>query len=355
MSFPPTSHEFGFELAVCGWAEHEWPPSGSRHPILVARQLGWQRRRWDTIVVEVDPAAFDTRLSFGHRAIERDLRHVLLHAPREWTYYRDALPEPSYPWRYVREAIHTAAARDLVRKRKRKGRIEIERKRAYDPWVKRIVAIENKPDLDASAARRLAGQLERDVAAALAEEVWLATSATGERVEPVLLENLPSEVGILGVGPEGVSVLWHPRSLDPNGAGIDVLERASGPLDAAHVEVLDPAEKREKRLGIAERALENGWRSYVEGMRSDCTHFVLDRGRYGYRPWCGAFDRGQSPRECGATCPAFEPEPPADRSGGWPIEGGPGRTVEEVLADRRRRRRQSVSSSSISERGTESR
>ena len=355
MSFPPTAHEFGFELAVCGWAEHEWPPSGKRRPALVARQLGWQRRRWDTIVVEVDPAAFEARLAFGERSIGSDLRHVLLHAPTEWTYYRDALPEPSYPWRYVREAIHAGAARDLVEKRKRNGRIEIKRRGPYEPWVDRIVAIENKPDLDASAARRLADQLERDVAAGLAEEVWLATARTGERVEPALLENLPSEVGILNVGDEGASVLWHPRTLDAAGPGIDVLDRAATDEDAARIDVLSPDEKAEKRLGIAERALERGWRAYVDGMRPDCAHFELERGRYGYRPWCGAFERGQTPRDCGSRCRAFEPEPPGDRAGGWPVEGGPGQTVDEVLAARRRRRRQSVSSSSISERGTESR
>ena len=355
MSFPPTAHEFGFELAVCGWAEHEWPPGETTAPVLVARQLGWQQRRWDTIVIEVEPGAFADRVALGDQAIGSDLRHVLLDAPAEWTYYREALPEPSYPWRYVREAIHAGAARDLVNERKRNGRIEIKRRGPYDPWVRRVVAIENKPDLDASAARRLADQLERDVAAGLADEVWLATARTGDRVEPALLENLPSEVGILNLGEDGATVLWHPRTLSAGAPGVDVLDRAEGDTDAARIEVLSAEVKAEKRLGIAERAFERGWRASVEGMRTDCTHFELQRGRYGYRPWCAAFERGQTPRECRSRCADFAPEPPADRSREWPVDGGPGSTVSDVLAERRRRRRQSVSRTAMSERGTESR
>jgi len=50
--------EFGFELRVCAWAERSWPPGSDRDvPVLVARQLGWGRRRWDTLVFEVDSTA----------------------------------------------------------------------------------------------------------------------------------------------------------------------------------------------------------------------------------------------------------------------------------------------------------
>jgi hypothetical protein len=327
-------------------------------PAIVARQLGWQQRRWDTIVVEVDPEGLERRQEFGAEALNSDLRHVLRHAPVDWTYYRDALPHPGYPWRYVRDAIHAASDRGVLEMRKAGGRIEIRRVAPYPDWVERIVAIENKPDLDASAARRLADQLERDVAAGLADEVWLATARTDDPVEPALLERIPAEVGILSLGETGVDVLWQPRTLDPESPGIDVLERPTGGThddSAARIAVLDPDTKAEKRLGIAERAYERGWRSYVDGMRSDCAHFELARERYGYRPQCAAFGRPQTPTECGGSCAEFEPEPPTERQGGWPIEGGRGQTIARLLETRRERRRQSVSRTSTSDRGTASR
>jgi hypothetical protein len=350
--------EFAFELAVCAWAEREWPPEGSEGPALVARQLGWKTRRWDTIVVEVDPAGLRERLAFGSTELDSDIRHVLLHAPAEWTYYREALPHPGYPWRYVREAIHAAETRDAIRSRKREGRIEIERVRPYPDWVERVIAIENKPDLDASAADRLADQLERDVAAGLADEVWLATATTDSPVEPALLERIPAEVGILALDDARASVLWRPRSLAPDKPGIEILDRpGTGEHDqsAARFDVVSPETKARKRLNVAERALDRGWRSYVDSMRPDCTHFDLRAGRYGTRPHCEAFDRTQTPAECRGACEEFSPEPPADRAHGWPVEGGPGTTVTRVLEDRRERRRQSVSRTSTSDRGTESR
>ncbi|MFW5922223.1 MAG: DUF5787 family protein [Halodesulfurarchaeum sp.] len=358
MSWPPGDSEFAFELATCAWAESEWPPDGAPVSSIVARQLGWRKRRWDTIVVEVDPAGFQKRATFGSAALNSDLRHVLLHAPVDWAYYREALPHPGYPWRYVREAIHEAAERGVLESRKTGGRIEIKRVARYPNWIDRIVAIENKPDLDASAARRLADQLERDVAAGLADEVWLATASTDDRVEPALLERIPKEVGILAFGDSGVDVLWRPRALSPDAPGIDILDRPAGgshDASAARFAVIDAETKAEKRLGIAERAYERGWRAYVDSMRPDCVHFDLERGCYGYRPFCTAFDRPQTPMECRGSCSHFQPEPPTERQGGWPVEGGSGKAITRVLESRRKRLRQSVSSTSTSDRGTESR
>lgn len=358
MTWPPRQSEFAFELATCAWAESEWPPADAPVPAIVSRQLGWQQRRWDTIVVEVDPTGLEARAQFGPDRLNSDLRHVVQNAPADWTFYREALPHPGYPWRYVREAIHEATDRGVLESRKVRGRIEIKRVASYPDWVSRIVAIENKPDLDASAARRLSDQLERDVAAGLADEVWLATARTDDPVEPALLERIPSEVGILSLGDSGVDVLWQPRSLEPEKPGIDIIDRPGGGThdeSAAQIDVLGPETKAEKRLGIAERAYERGWRSYVETMRPDCTHFELERGRYGYRPHCQALEGSQTPSECRHSCSDFQPEPPGERQGGWPIEGGKGSTITRVLETRRDRRRHSVSKISTSERGTESR
>ncbi|AGB36567.1 DUF5787 family protein [Natronococcus occultus] len=343
-----TDSEFAFELRSCRWAERAWPPAEdveTDRAVLVARQLGTKRRRWDTIVLECDREALERRANFGPERLDSDLLHVVRNAPADWRYYRDALPDPGYPWRYVREAIHAADDRGILETRKSGNRIEIRREWAYPDWVDRIVAIENKPDLDASAARTLAAQLEYDVALGLADEVWVATRATGERVEPVLFEDLPVEAGVLALEPASLSaeVAWYPRSLAVDEPGTRVLERPEGGRrdgSAARFEYVPPETKAEKRLAIAERAYERGWRSFVDTMRPDCRQFAL-RGTDGsqLRPYCEANGRCQTAAECSGSCPEFEPEPPSWRTKGWPIEGGPGKRCRRLLEDRRRRRR----------------
>jgi len=342
--------EFTFELAVCQWAERHWPPTGDRQvPIVVARQLGTRRRRWDTIMIECDPTGLRERARFGSDALDSDLLHVVQHAPADWAWYRDALPHPGYPWRYVREAVHAAGDRGVIETRRgANGRIELRRKWTYPDWVRRIVAVENKPDLDASAARDLRPQIERDVALGLAEEVWIATAATGERVEPALIEDVPVEAGILTVdlgasdSGDGAAVAWHPQTLDPDAPGTRILERPDGgeyDASAARFEYADPDWKADKRLEIAERAYARGWRAYVESMRPDCRHFRLADEDGWLLPHCGAKEQSQTATECHGGCPDFEPEPPAWRQQGWPIEGGPGAGVRELLVRQRDRHR----------------
>ena len=334
MPTPAIESEFTFELLVCRWAELGWPPdepaAASDAPVIVSRQLGTQQRRWDTIVIECDPEGLAARREFGDRTIDSDLLPVVRHAPADWGYYRDALPDPGYPWRYVREAIHRAAARGLVEKRKNGNRIEIRRKRPYPEWVSRIIAIENKPDLDASAAAALSGQLEHDVETALADEVWLATGRTGDRVEPALLRQFPVEAGVLtfdfsaGTHANAATVDWLPSTLD---SGTDS-------------ERFDPAEKARRRQLIAERAYGKGWRSFTETTRPDCRWFDLARTGRGMVPVCGAKGRCQSEAECSSRCGSFEPEPPQWRTQGWPIDGGPGQGVRRLLERRRERARE---------------
>ena len=333
--------EFGFELRVCAWAERGWPPGddGDADDVvpLVARQLGTRRRRWDTVVVETTEEALRRRAPFGDERLDSDLLHVARNAPAAWAYYREALPDPGYPWRYVREAVHRAADRGFVETRKRAGRIELRRRYRYPDWVDRVVAVENKPNLDAPAADALAEQLEHDVALGLADEVWLATQATDAGVEPALLEAMPVEAGILAVADGRAEPVWNPRSLDVETPGTRVLERPDDP-PAARFEYADPDWKRRKRLEIAERAYERGWRAYAEKMRTDCRHFRLVDPE-GPFPQCAAKGRRQTAAECSAGCDAFEPEPPAWRTRGWPVEGGPGKAAERLLARKRRRRR----------------
>jgi len=338
--------EFPFELRVCQWAERNWPPTGGLADgtaILVARQLGIKRRRWDTIVVEADREALRARAAFGARALDSDLLHVVRNAPAEWAWYRDALPHPGYPWRYVREAVHRAGDRGVVETRQgTNGRIELRRTQPYPDWIERIVAIENKPDLDASAARTLAPQLERDVALALADEVWVATSATGGTVEPALLENVPVEAGILTLGAGEADVAWNPRTLEPGEPGTRITERPDGgahDASAARFEYADPGWKADKRREIAERAYERGWRAYADTMRTDCRHFELRAEGDALLPYCRAKACHQTVSECAGSCSDWEPEPPAWRQRGWPIEGGPGKGIERLLDAQRRRHR----------------
>ena len=337
-----TGHEFGFELRVCAWAEQRWRPDGGDVPRIVARQLGTRDRRWDTVVVEVDPEGLARRRRFGEQRLDSDLLHVVRNAPADWQYYRDALPHPGYPWRYVREAIHQAADRGVVETRRNGNRIELRRKWAYPDWVQRIVAIENKPDLDASAADALADQLGHDVALGLADEVWLATDSEKQDVERALLTEMPVEAGILAFDGGAASVEWLPQSLDADATGTRITDRPSGgeyDKSAAGFEYVDADWKADKRLEIAERAYERGWRSYVDTMRPDCRHFRVAGADHGYVPRCAAKQREQTAAECSGSCPEYEPEPPAWRQRGWPIEGGPGATVREVLSERRNRQR----------------
>jgi hypothetical protein len=340
--------EFGFELSVCQWAEEHWPPGRERdQPILVARQLGTKRRRWDTLVLVCNQEGLRQRAQFGSRRLDSDLLHVVRNAPAEWAWYQDCLPHPGYPWRYVREAVHRAADRGLIDRRRQGNRIELRRQFVYPDWVERIVAIENKPDLDASAARQLADQLHSDVARALADEVWVATERTDERIPRMLLEDLPVEAGVLSIdsterGPDAATVRWQPGRLPVEQPGTRIVKRPSGgghDASACRFEYDDADWKAAKRREIAERAYERGWRSYIDSMRSDCRQFELESTESAFRPVCRAKECNQTPRQCSSSCGEFEPEPPVWRQRGWPLEGGPGKGLERVLDRRRQRQR----------------
>ena len=411
MSDYPSDAEFGFELLVCRWAEQKWPPHDAEAQaqaqtqahaqddcaVIISRQRGTQHRRWDTIVLECDPAGLSAREQFGPRTLDSDLLRVVRWAPETWTWYRDAIPQPDFPWRYVRAAVHRAADRGVINTRRQGNRIEMKRVAEYPRWLRRIIAIENKPDLDASAARTLRDQLQRDVETALADEVWVATTATNNQVEPVLLKDLPAEVGILtfDFDPDvqyhdwaEASVIWHPTKLDSTDPqdwskrqssseqqinsdeneernqssekmtttasnsshreGKTSNESSSGPqtTDAtttiSDTERVIDTERYRQRLILAERAYGAGWRSYHETMRPDCRHFELRRfGNAGVVvPYCAAKQRSQTAAECTGDCAEFEPEPPNWRMRGWPLTGGPGARIKQLLTTRRERVRE---------------
>jgi hypothetical protein len=360
--------EFTFELRVCRWAERAWPPDGRDAPAIVARQLGTARRRWDTVVVEVDPVGLAARAAIDDRALTSDLLHVARNAPDEWAWYRDALPEWC-PWRYVREAVHEAADRGVVETRRDGNRLQLRGVHEYPDWIRRIVAIENKPDLDAGAARALRPQLEHDLALGLADEVWVATRATDDAVEPILLDDFPVDAGVLvldpdpGAGgadspsttsvgdgplasdPASARVAWEPRGLDVDAPGTRITDRPAGgahDASAARFEYVDPEAKDHRRHVIAERAFARGWRSHLDTMRPDCRWFEGRHAGATVLPWCAAKERHQTAAECSGACPEFEPEPPPWRSRGPPLEGGPGAGIRRLLERRRERERERV-------------
>ncbi|WP_435125135.1 DUF5787 family protein [Halobaculum sp. D14] len=330
--------EFSFELLVSRWAELAWHPDDGPRPVVVARQLGTRERRWDTVILEVDPEAFARRRRFGDRGLDRDMLRVVRAAPAEFTWYRDAIADPGFPWRYVRAAVHRAAGRDLVEKRRDdRGRIEFRRVSEYPDWVDRFVVVENKPDLDASAAAALADQLRHDVDGGLADEVWVATAATGDSVSPALLEDMPVEVGVLefdfsaGVDVDAAEVLWHPTRL---GGDDDPRLGGMAPVGDSGADPTVP-----KRFELAERAYGSGWRSFHDTMRPDCRHFELRREGRALVPYCAAKGRHPTAAECAGSCEEFSPEPPQWRTGGWPVEGGPGKGIKALLERRRERER----------------
>jgi len=318
------THEFGFELLVCGWAERHWPPHRRQQgPIIVGRQLGEQARRWDTIVIECDPDGLRARAQFGEQSLDRDLLFLVRHAPPEFAWYRDCLPDPGFPRRRLLPSIHRGAARGVLEVERRGRRVYMRRIAPYPRWVRRLIAIENKPDLDASAARRLGDQLTHDIDRALADEVWVATAVKEDAEVPaVLMEPMPEGVGILGINqhtpsPMRGSVLWRPRRLE-----------------------IDPADEP-IRYRIAEAVYGDGWRAYSDSLRTDCRHLEPRIIDHTVMPWCSAKQVVPTPHTCRHACPYREPEPPQWRMLGWPLGGGPGRRFRRVLEARRQRNRQS--------------
>lgn len=344
----PWDREFAFELAVCLWAERHWPPHGTttaEQTVIVGRQLGVTGRRWDTLVLVVDNEGLQQRRQFGSRALSAVHRRILTTAPTDWQWYRDVFPDPPYSWQFLRGEIHTLDERGVLNVRKRHNRIEIKRQYVYPDWVDQLIAIENKPDLTASAAGQLTPQLEWDVALGVTDETWVATRATGADIEPVLLEDWPTDAGVLAFDPETMTgeCLWYPRSLSIADWGTRIEQRPTGRAydqSAARVEYVDPAWKRRKRIDIAERLYERGWRSYIDSLRPDCRAFTIVEHAGGLLPDCTAYGPCQTPTRCTQSCDRFEPEPPQWRTKDWPLAGGPGKRYQTMLADRRQRRRE---------------
>ncbi|MFB6126770.1 MAG: DUF5787 family protein [Halolamina sp.] len=286
--------EFAFELALCAAleADEEW---------VLGRQLGAAVAAPGARVMDVVGVVPGER--FGERAAVTDgtIPPPAIEAdvpggeavPAAEAF--DAGPERA------RELATAAADAGFVETERRGGRVTVRRTVDYpEGWFDRLVAIENKPGLDAPGDLRR--QLRFDAALGLFDEVWLATAS---HVTGAHLNRIPETVGVWRVDPEtgDRTVVREAAALAPDEPGVEPGDRH--PL-RREVAVVDAEAKARKRRRIAERAYGKGWRPTPPA----CAHArVTDDGR----PECEAFDRVVDPgRDC-ADCAAREPgDRPAD-------------------------------------------
>lgn len=281
--------EFRFELALCATLE-------SATESVVARQLGGAvanpgGRIVDVVLVEPGEA-FDTRRTLSAetippRAIESDV------GPGTAVPRRDALGGTGYD----RKVVDAAVEAGYFELERRNGEQRIRATARYpDGWYDRLVAIENKPELTSPGDLRK--QLSHDVALGLFDEVVLATASYVTRAH---LNRIPDAVGVWQFDPEREQrrVVREPTPLSVDGFGIEPTDRHPLRTD---VVLVDPAEKRRKRLRIAERAYGKGWRPAAAAYPA-CVHADATTDA---RPYCARFDRVVDPgRDCGSECRAF--------------------------------------------------
>ena len=324
--------EFGFELRLCAHLEAEGR--------LVARQLGASVHRpgnrvVDVLVVEPGPAFDDRRAitpeTIPHLAIEADVGTGRARSRRRAFDGLDVHPETA------RAVADRAVEVGFIERERRGGRDRFRQTVRYpDRWFDRLVAVENKPDLDRPGA--LESQLRTDVALGLVDEVVLATASHVTRAH---LNRIPEAVGVwrvrepeVGAGSgsagsvrDGVStdveveVVREPTPLAVDEPGVEILDEWAGRTD---VRIVGPGEKARQRRRMAERAYGKGWRTYeLPGCANARAGRIADVGEL---PACDYHDRLVEPAaECGPACPGFSPaEPPAvdlaaerDRTSPW--------------------------------------
>ncbi|MFB6308859.1 MAG: DUF5787 family protein [Haloarculaceae archaeon] len=284
--------EFAFELALC--ARLEQPDR------LVSRQLGAHvhgRRIVDTLCIEPGPE-FDERAAITAETIPTAAIEAGV-GPGRARYWKDAFD--CHPDR-ARSVTERAAEIGFFERERRNGRTCVRQTARYpDDWFDRLVAIENKPDLDRPGD--LQRQLRTDVALGLVDEVVLATAT---HVTGAHLNRIPEAVGVWRFDPETGerTVVREPTPLPTDEAGVEIIEERPGRTD---VRVVGEAEKARARRRLAERAYGKGWRPRE---LPACTRCVPDDDGL---PYCSWKDRPvRASEECGADCDGYEPaEPPA--------------------------------------------
>jgi len=285
-------NEFGFELTLCATLE-----SPDR---VVARQLGAAvhgRRIVDVVVVEPGPE-FDRRAAITPetippRAIESDV------GPGRARRVTDAFD--CHPERARAVANRAVEVGFFERDRDGIGGPAVRQAVRYPDWFDRLVAVENKPDLDRPGD--LADQLRTDVSLGVFDEVVLATAT---HVTGAHRNRLSPEVGVWEFDPAtgDREVVREATPLSPGEPGVELLDR-----DATRAEVrpVTATEKARLRRAIAERAYGKGWRTYDLPACAECS--PGDRGL----PRCEWKGRVVRPvEECGPDCGGHETADPPD-------------------------------------------
>jgi hypothetical protein len=283
--------EFAFELALCAHLEAETDA-------VVSRQLGAGVRKpggrvVDTVIVEpgaaVDARAAITPASIPIAAAESDV------GPGRFRPANRALDGP--PER-VDRIVDRAVEVGFFERERRNGRDYVRQVARYPDWVDRIVGIENKPDLGRPGD--LETQLRTDASLAVLDAVVLATESY---VTGAHRNRLPDPVGIWRFDPDSGDreVVREPDPLDPEGPGVELLDRSPG---RAEVRIVSPGEKERARTRIAERAYGKGWRTY---RFPACERIESDDAA---RPYCGWKERVVDPAsECSEACPGHVEAP----------------------------------------------
>jgi hypothetical protein len=276
--------EFAFEVALCADIESDG---------VVARQLGASvhgRRVLDVVQIEPGPAFEERAAITAERlpsaAVEADV------GPGRARYWKDAFD--CHPERAER-AVELATDRGFFERERRNGRTYVRQTTRYPDWFDRIVAIENKPDLDRPGD--LQRQLRTDVSLAAADAVVLATA---DHVTRAHLNRIPDAVGVWRFDPDTGEreVLREPEQLPVDEPGVEIVEQHPGRTD---VRVVDAAEKARLRRRVAERAYGKGWRTYD---LPPCARCSPDADGL---PYCDWKERPVHPgNECDSDCAGFE-------------------------------------------------
>lgn len=258
--------EFAFELELCAHLESVGRPETAGTDI-VARQLGGGvakpgGRILDIVCVEPGPA-FEDRLSLTGEtipdaAIEADI------GPGTARYWKRAFPDDCHPER-AKSAVNRALEIDFFEAELRNGRQYVRQVARYPDWYRRIIGIENKPDLGRPGD--LEAQLRTDASLGLVDEAILATESYVTRAH---LNRIPEEIGVwrvsrkddtdaAGEGPLEIEVIRESTPLPVDEPGVEPLEYHPGHTD---IEIVPPERKTRTRRRIAERAFGKGWRTF---------------------------------------------------------------------------------------------
>ena len=281
--------EYAFELALCATLEQSERVVSRQHGGAV---VAAGSRIVDICLLEPGPE-FDDRAAITDQtipapAIEADI------GPGEAIPAREAFDiRPDRRADIVERACEVGY---LTRERRGGTPLVRATTRYPDDWFGRLVAIENKPDLD--RAGDLQSQLRFDDALGLFDAVVLATESYVTRAH---LNRIPDRVGVWRFDPDTGErdVIRQAVPRKPDTRGVEIRDEQPLQTDIA---IVSGEAKRRRRRRVAEQVYGKGWRPAPPA----CSHAHLTKDG---RPFCEAFDRVVDP---GSDCPDCEARRPAD-------------------------------------------